>query len=113
KANANDSLDPRLRAAYAFFDQRLRMLPSPEARTPAASTVAQKLQPVNPSFGAVIQGIFTGQLDDPVKAMSDLQDRSEKALDVAIAAANKAGAKVSRDDWVFANWDPTKSYTQD
>lgn len=65
-----------------------------------------------PDFGTVIQGIFTGQLDDPQAALKDLQDRSDRALDEAIDAANAEGAEMSRDDWVFGNWDPTRHYAQ-
>ena len=33
-----------------------------------------------------------------------------KALDEAIAKAKADGAKVDRQDYVFANWDPFKDY---
>lgn len=59
-----------------------------------------------------MQGIYTGQLGDAKKAMQDLTDRSDKELDRAIKAAQAKGAKVSRDDYVFPNWDPTKDYTE-
>jgi len=59
----------------------------------------------------VLQGLFSGQLTDPRAAMQDLQDRSEQELDRAIKAAAAKGARVSRDDWRFANWDPTRDYT--
>lgn len=111
-ANANADVDERLRAAYEYFDDRIRVIPAPEARKPGASLVAQKRKPVNPDFGTVIQGIFTGQLDDPQAALKDLQDRSDRALDEAIDAANAEGAEMSRDDWVFGNWDPTRHYAQ-
>jgi multiple sugar transport system substrate-binding protein len=44
--------------------------------------------------------------------LKSLQDRSDQNLDQAIKAAQAKGAKVSRDDWVFPNWDPTKDYTK-
>jgi len=43
--------------------------------------------------------------------MQDLKDRSDKELERAIKAAQGKGAKVSRDDLVFPNWDPMKDYT--
>ncbi|MEJ7840088.1 MAG: hypothetical protein WKF81_14840 [Thermomicrobiales bacterium] len=43
--------------------------------------------------------------------MQDLKDRSEVALDEAIVAAQAAGATVSREDYVFSNWDPTVDFT--
>ncbi|MBA2278277.1 MAG: sugar ABC transporter substrate-binding protein, partial [Chloroflexia bacterium] len=56
-------------------------------------------------------GLVTGQLADPAAAMQDLQDRADAELERAIQAAADNGAQVSRDDWVFANWDPTRDYT--
>jgi len=58
-----------------------------------------------------VQGIYTGQIADPKKAMQDLKDRADKELDRAIKAAQAKGATVSRDDFVFPNWDPAKDYT--
>jgi multiple sugar transport system substrate-binding protein len=52
-------------------------------------------------------------LHDPKAALKDLQDRSEAELARAIKAAQAKGAKVSRDDWKFPNWDPAKDYTED
>jgi multiple sugar transport system substrate-binding protein len=43
--------------------------------------------------------------------MKDLQDRMDAALDAAIKTAQQRGAKVSRDDFVFADWDPAQDYT--
>jgi len=50
-------------------------------------------------------------LGDPKKAMQDLKNRSDAELERAIKAAQAKGAKVTRDDWVFPNWDPMKYYT--
>ncbi len=36
---------------------------------------------------------------------------SDKELDRAIKAAQAKGAKASRDDLAFPNWDPQKDYT--
>jgi len=53
---------------------------------------------------------MSGQLTDVKKAMKDTKDTYEKELDRAIKAAQDKGAKVSRSDYVFPNWDPTKDY---
>lgn len=70
-----------------------------------------ELRAVTPDFGATVQGIFTGQLSDTRKAMQDLKDRTDKELDRAIKAAQAKGAKVSRDDYKFPTWDPTRDWT--
>jgi multiple sugar transport system substrate-binding protein len=45
--------------------------------------------------------------------MQDLQDRADAELEQAINAAQGKGAEVSRDDWIFANWDSTQDYTEE
>ncbi len=109
--NAQANIDPRSRAIFKTLDDIQRLAPSPIVRNPDWSQVELELKPVTPDFGAVMQGIFTGQLGDPKKAMQELKDRTDKELDRAIKAAQAKGAKVSRDDLIFPNWDPTKDYT--
>ncbi len=104
-------LSPRAKQAEELFSQQLRLHPDPRVRNPDAAQVYLELKPLKPNFGEVIQGIYTGQLRDPKAAMKDLQDRSEQELERAIKAAQEKGAKVSRDDWKFPNWDPMKDFT--
>jgi multiple sugar transport system substrate-binding protein len=103
--------DPKLDQAFAIFDKQMHLGPSPLVRNPDEVQVTLERKTVTPDFGTTVQGIYTGQLTDPKKAMQDLKDRMNKELDRAIKAAQAKGAKVSRDDWVFPNWDPTKDYT--
>ncbi len=51
------------------------------------------------------------QIRDIKAALKDVQDREEKELERAIKGVQGKGVKVSRDDWKFPNWDPTKDYT--
>ncbi len=111
-ANENAPLDDRMREAYTIFDERMRLGPDVRVRNPDAAQVHLNMVQPTPSFGETVQGIYTGQLDDPAKAMQELKDRYEKALDEAIAAAQSEGAEVSRDDYVFPNWDPTVDYVE-
>jgi len=111
QANQLPSLDPRIRKVNTLFDQQMRLGPSPSVRNPDVEKVNLERKTVTPDFGSVVQGIYTGQISDAKKAMQDLKDRSDKELDRAIKAAQAKGAKVSRDDYVFPNWDPTKDYT--
>jgi multiple sugar transport system substrate-binding protein len=69
------------------------------------------MKALTPDFGTTIQGIFSGQLSDPRKAMQDLQERATRELERAISAAQAKGAKVSRDDFKFPNWDATRDFT--
>ncbi|QOR70573.1 carbohydrate ABC transporter substrate-binding protein [Ruania alkalisoli] len=110
EVNQVEGLDPRVRAAYDYFDEVVRRLPEPPARNPETAQVLAGLRPLSPDFGTTIQGIYTGQLEDPAAAMRNLQDRAEAELDRAVDAAVAEGANVSRDDWVFADWDPSVNY---
>lgn len=111
-ANQNAPLDDRIRTAYRIFDERMRLGPDVRIRNPEASKIYLNLVRPTPSFGETVQGIYTGQLDDPQQAMQDLQDRYDAALDQAIAKAQNDGATVSRDDYVFPNWDPATDYLE-
>jgi multiple sugar transport system substrate-binding protein len=111
-ANQVETLDARLRRGYAIFDETMRIGPDPAVRNSDASLVRQEMRPLQPNFGSLIQGIFTGQVTDPQAAMQDLQDRANAELDRAIEAAVAKGAEVSRDDWLFPNWDPSVNYTE-
>lgn len=101
------------RKAADIARQQVRIEPSPAARNPDVSLVNLELKPIKPDLGETVQGLFTGQLRDTRAALKDLQDRAEAELARAIKAAQAKGAKVSRDDWKFPNWDPQKDYTQE
>ena len=44
--------------------------------------------------------------------MTDLKDRADRELEHAIKAAHDKGARVSRDDYVFPKWDPTRDFLE-
>lgn len=96
--------------ALKINEAQLRLEPHPAVRNPETIQVERGLRPVTPSFSDVVEGLFTGQVSDVQQAMQDLQDRSNAELDRAIQAAVDEGAQVSRDDWVFPNWNPQEDY---
>ncbi len=107
------NLDPMASQALSLFEDQLRVGPQVPIRNPESVQVAFERRPLTPDFGETVQGIFSGQLPDARAAMQDLQDRADAELERAIEAARAAGAKVSRDDFVFPNWEPTEDYTQE
>jgi multiple sugar transport system substrate-binding protein len=106
-------LDALQTKAATLFDQQLRVAPSPDVRNPDVSVAEAEMHHLTPDIGETLQGIYTGQISNAKQALQDLVDRSNKELDRAIKAAQAKGAKVTRDDWVFPNWDPTKDYSPD
>jgi multiple sugar transport system substrate-binding protein len=85
--------------------------PEPMVRNPQLYRAAQEQKALTPNFGAVIQALYLGKTSDVRKELKSLKDRSDRLFDQAIAAAKKKGAKVSRADFVFSNWDPGKDYS--
>ncbi len=110
---AGEDISPEAQQAKQLFDQQMRVAPSAVVRNPDVEQVYLELQPVSPGLGTTIIGLYTDQLDDIDQAMQDLQDRSDAELERAINAARENGADVSRDDFVFPNWDPTQDYTDE
>lgn len=106
-----EDVGERSKKALELFADQVRVGPDPRVRTPEAEAVFLELHPITPSFGEIVQGIFAGQLPDVRSAMQDLTDRSDAELERAISAAQDKGANVSRDDFVFPNWDPAVDYT--
>jgi multiple sugar transport system substrate-binding protein len=104
------SLDPLSKKSLQINQDHTVLLPEPSVRNPDVEKVYAAQKAIQPNFSDVCTGLFTGQIKDVKKAMKDLQDRSERALNDAITTAKSRGAKVSRDDWVFKDWDPKKSY---
>ena len=104
--------DPRELNALKLQEGMFKLGPDPLIRNPEVAKVNLELKAITPNFNEVIQGLMSGQLTDVKKQFKDLADRANKELDRAIKAAQDKGAKVSRDDYVFKNWDPTKDYTE-
>lgn len=86
--------------------------PEPAVRNPDVQQVYLAQIPPDPTFSDRIVGLYTKQIKKSVKqVLKDSRDAAEKSLDDAIAKAKKKGAKVSRDDFVFKDWNPRKPYT--
>lgn len=99
-------------ASAEIADQVQRSVPVVAFRNDDVAKVDLVRKHVNPTWQNLWQGIFTGEIDNPKATLRKWNDKQEKALDVAIAAAKKdKGSTITRDDWVFPNWDPTKDYT--
>lgn len=106
----SSGVDPHVKRSYEIYNARMRLAPSPLLRNPDNDQVELRMVPVKPSFNDVVLGVLTGQVTDAKSALTKLNQQSEQALDQAVTGAQKAGFQVSRSDWVFKNWDPTKDY---
>jgi multiple sugar transport system substrate-binding protein len=111
RAKAAGSLAPHAKMATELSDKLCRLEPDPQVRNADTAQVLTKVASVHPSFDDVMQGLFSGQLKNAKAELQKLDGRLNKNLDTAIAKAKKSGAKVSRNDYVFPNWVPSKDYT--
>jgi multiple sugar transport system substrate-binding protein len=98
--------------AQSLAQDNMVITPEPAVRNPDVNVVYQNMKALTPNFSQVCVGLLTGQLSGVKEQFQKLNDASEKALDDAIAAAKQQGAKVSRDDWAFSDFDPDKSYSK-
>ncbi|HVX47382.1 MAG TPA: extracellular solute-binding protein [Mycobacteriales bacterium] len=112
EAQKSTKVTPHAQQAIKIADDLMRVAPMVQVRNADSADVILALKPPKVGFPEVVQGIFTGQVKDVKKALKSLQDQSDSALDAAISTATKRGAKISRDDWKFPNWDPAKDYTE-
>lgn len=111
QANKSKNIDPLATKAIDIAETLLRIAPMAQVRDPESAKVILEMEPVSPSWVEIGEGIFSDQIGDVRKALTEFNDASEKNLDDAIAAAKKKGAQIDRDAWVFPNWDRNKDYT--
>ncbi|MFC7620863.1 extracellular solute-binding protein [Microlunatus sp. GCM10028923] len=107
---AGSELNPHFAKVRELSADVMRVEPVPVVRNGDVAKVAPK--PVTPNFADLLGGMLTGQVSDIKKELRKLNDGLNRALDDAIAEARGKGAEVSRDDYVFGNWDPAKDYGQ-
>jgi ABC-type glycerol-3-phosphate transport system substrate-binding protein len=85
-----------------------RIYPEPALRNP--NVAALQITLLGTSTDDLFAQILTGQVTDIDAALADLDKRKSEALDLAISDAQAAGLEVSREDFVFPDWNPLESY---
>lgn len=103
-------LSERARWMLKMAEKYVRIAPNPFVRNPGLAKVAAAYVDPTPNLAQAVQGLFAGQLSGVKETLTAASDARNKALDAAIAKAKADGATVSRDDFVFANWDGNKDY---
>ena len=95
-------------AQYVKEVKFTRLGPDPSVRNPDVSKI--KYASFTPGVNDVVTGIWTGQIKDIHAALSELQDKANANMEKGIKDAQASGLKVSADDYIFSDWDPTKDY---
>ncbi|WP_175477172.1 ABC transporter substrate-binding protein [Ruania alba] len=100
---------PRARAMAEH--EQVVLPPYVQVRNTDALMVFEELEEPRMRTPQVLEAIMVGDVSDVGQALQDLGDGYDRALDDAIAAATAKGAEISRDEWIFPNFDPTEDYT--
>jgi ABC-type glycerol-3-phosphate transport system substrate-binding protein len=95
-------------AQYVGLANMAKPAPDPTIRNPLTAHV--EVSAVKPNLDDVLGGYYTGQVKDLQAALSDIQGRMQQAQDDAVKVAQQKGYKVSPEDYIFTDWDPTKPY---
>ena len=109
-AVARGDVHPTYAKVIASFADYVRLAPDPLIRNAAVGKVYAEMRPVTPGLGEIIQGAFSGAFDDAKPVLQQFADQMSAERDRAIGVATAAGAEVSQDDWVFADWTPDADY---
>jgi multiple sugar transport system substrate-binding protein len=97
---------------YAALNAALtRVEPLPESGNLACYQVQP--QPVAAPFASLVARVYDYWLpsDDIAPALEQLAADSDAAWQTALTAAQKAGAAVSEEDFVFEDWNPLEDYS--
>ncbi|MBI2915040.1 MAG: sugar ABC transporter substrate-binding protein [Firmicutes bacterium] len=66
------------------------------------------IEAVHPDLWETVQGIYVGKA--AFGALTEVDRKQNEAWDKALAVARSEGSKVTRADFTYPDWDPTKNY---
>jgi multiple sugar transport system substrate-binding protein len=101
------------RKALGLYEENIRLGPVPEIRNPDVIDVYANMTDIRPNFGEIVQGVFSGDIEDYATELKAFSDKMTAERDKAIQIVNDAGGSVSVDDWVFDNWEVGTDYTSE
>lgn len=101
------------RRLVGWFGEQVRIAPVPVVRNPQIDLVNAETKPIEPDFGQIVSGAFSGDVPDVRKALADLSGKSMSERERALGEAKKKGAEVELDDWAFPTWRPGQDFTTD
>lgn len=84
-----------------MYSEQVFLGPTPLARNPLVAQVEAAMTLPEPGLGAIVQGVFSGQVDDVRGALQTLSDATTQAREAAIG---EVGGDISAEDWAFPDW---------
>ncbi|NED99566.1 ABC transporter substrate-binding protein [Phytoactinopolyspora halotolerans] len=109
-AVAESDAHPEYKKLIEMYAEQVFLAPYPIARNLEITKVQQEEKQVNPDIGTIIQGAFTGDVDDLAGALKKLSDDTMAEWERSVKAAQDKGAEVDLDDWAFPDWRPGADY---
>lgn len=102
---------PQLKQYYDIAKEYGRTVPNPIIRNAETAEVFTAFKDAHPNAGELLAAIVSGALKEPGDSLSKLSAQLSQAWGAAIETAKVKGAKVSSEDFIFANWNPLEDYT--
>lgn len=96
-----------------WYGEQVYLAPNPIVANPQIDKVNSEAKPVEPDFGQIVAGAFSGDVTDVKQALTELSAKSNAARDQSISKAKQKGAEVDAGDFAFPNWQPGKDFTSD
>lgn len=117
--NSNESLYPfpEYKVFFDLHQSTMRVGPNYAIRNPETALVIGELghmrqTKIKPTFGELLLKMLVDEKTDAGTTMKEYAEKMNKGLRAAVDKVSGTGVKVSIDDFIFPNWDPTKDYTQ-
>lgn len=107
--------DADVHPAYAqcvsYFEDDVRMSPSPEAGHPGVWRVLAEMRDIRPHVGDIVQSVLSGESTDVAGELSRYTDEISAERERAIESVKQNGTDVDLNAWTFTNWDRGSDYT--
>jgi multiple sugar transport system substrate-binding protein len=109
---------PEFTSFYNLHETEMRLGPSIAKRNTNTSSVIAELGEIKqlkmkPSFGDLFIKMLADDKTDVDATMKEYTNKMNAGLQAAIDKVNASGSKVSLNDFMFPNWEPSKDYTDD
>lgn len=104
---------PSWKTLVGWMAKQVFLAPDPVVKNIDVTKVQAQTNQIQPTLGDIVQGAMSGNIKDVKGALKKLSSQSSSERERALKAAQGKGAKVSLDDYAFANWKPGTDYTTD
>lgn len=113
EANTPENItDPQVLEIFRTADD-VRTIPDPVARNAAQAEVNAERKGINPNWGEILTGVFTGQIS-PTAYVQEAANYSVLWREELIRSIDELAGRdmgVTLDDWIFSDWNPDENYT--